>query len=195
MEDRHVILKAFPNLPGSSWIGVYDGNGGEEAAEYALIAASCLISSPRFAKNKLHEFVVKQPALSSDRAGALRQAFIEADQAFLALCESKLWVLSHVEAQLCFLLTLVSSGQRHYRSWHLRNRWVSVYRQCRSQSASLALLLLSVIMTGDCRAVLGRSGACVPLSYDHKPLNPTEATRIRNAGLSVDSDGRVLIGR
>ncbi|KAJ3095493.1 Protein phosphatase 2C 2 [Phlyctochytrium planicorne] len=43
---------------------------------------------------------------------------------------------------------------------------------------------------GDSRAVLSRQGKAHPLSYDHKPLNPDEASRIRAAGGFVEF-GRV----
>merc|ERR1719379_2155644 len=35
---------------------------------------------------------------------------------------------------------------------------------------------------GDSRAVLCRAGTAVPMSEDHKPMNPPERTRIRSAG-------------
>jgi serine/threonine protein phosphatase PrpC len=43
---------------------------------------------------------------------------------------------------------------------------------------------------GDSRAVLCRSGKAVPLSFDHKPDNPQEHSRIEKAGGIVDQ-GRI----
>ncbi|KAJ3116027.1 Protein phosphatase 2C 2 [Phlyctochytrium bullatum] len=43
---------------------------------------------------------------------------------------------------------------------------------------------------GDSRAVLSRLGKAVPLSHDHKPVNPEEQARIKNAGGYVEF-GRV----
>mmetsp|Transcript_1222 Transcript_1222/g.1881 ORF Transcript_1222/g.1881 Transcript_1222/m.1881 type:complete len:125 (+) Transcript_1222:451-825(+) len=49
---------------------------------------------------------------------------------------------------------------------------------------------LFVANAGDSRCVLGRSGTCVPLSFDHKPENQVEIERIHAAG-SVITEGRV----
>lgn len=43
---------------------------------------------------------------------------------------------------------------------------------------------------GDCRAVLCREGKPVQLSFDHKPKNPDEETRIVRAGAQVEN-GRI----
>ncbi|WFC99108.1 protein-serine/threonine phosphatase [Malassezia yamatoensis] len=42
--------------------------------------------------------------------------------------------------------------------------------------------------SGDSRCVLGLSGGAKPLSYDHKPSNPDEHSRILNAGGFVEFD-------
>ena len=39
---------------------------------------------------------------------------------------------------------------------------------------------------GDSRAVLSCGGTAVPLSFDHKPENPAEKSRIQNAGGFVE---------
>ena len=39
--------------------------------------------------------------------------------------------------------------------------------------------------TGDSRAVMSRAGACIELSFDHKPYNPKEKERIEKAGGQV----------
>lgn len=52
--------------------------------------------------------------------------------------------------------------------------------------------VLTVANAGDSRAVLCRGGGVtVPLSFDHKPMQVTEMTRIRHAGGFVNSFGRV----
>ena len=50
---------------------------------------------------------------------------------------------------------------------------------------------LTVANAGDSRAVLCRGGTTYPLSYDHKPLQERELTRIRAAGGFVNHFGRV----
>ena len=44
---------------------------------------------------------------------------------------------------------------------------------------------------GDSRAILGQGGKATPLSFDHKPTNPTERLRITKAGSFVNGEGRV----
>ena len=43
---------------------------------------------------------------------------------------------------------------------------------------------------GDSRAVLCRGGKAIPLSYDHKPEQPQESSRIEKAGGTVEK-GRI----
>ena len=47
-----------------------------------------------------------------------------------------------------------------------------------------------VANAGDSRAVMGKGGKAVPLSFDHKPENPTEIERIEKAGSTI-TEGRV----
>lgn len=61
-------------------------------------------------------------------------------------------------------------------------------------TATVAVLVgktLTVANAGDSRAVLCRKGMAYPLSFDHKPLQERELTRIRNAGGFVNQFGRV----
>jgi hypothetical protein len=61
-------------------------------------------------------------------------------------------------------------------------------------TAVVAVLLektVTVANAGDSRAVLCRNGVAFPLSFDHKPLQERELTRIRNAGGFVNHFGRV----
>jgi hypothetical protein len=50
---------------------------------------------------------------------------------------------------------------------------------------------IAVANAGDSRAVLCRDGNAFPLSYDHKPQQERELTRIRNAGGFVNQYGRI----
>lgn len=44
---------------------------------------------------------------------------------------------------------------------------------------------------GDSRSVMGSMGKATALSFDHKPTNPSERTRIQRAGSFVNAEGRV----
>jgi hypothetical protein len=60
----------------------------------------------------------------------------------------------------------------------------------RGGAAAIALMVtesyLYVANAGDCRAVLCRGGQSMPLSSDHKPMNPSELRRIVAAGGKVE---------
>jgi len=47
-----------------------------------------------------------------------------------------------------------------------------------------------VANAGDSRCVMGRAGTAIPLSFDHKPENEEERTRIERAGSTI-TEGRV----
>lgn len=50
---------------------------------------------------------------------------------------------------------------------------------------------LIVANAGDSRCVVSEKGKAVDMSYDHKPEDELELTRIKNAGGKVTMDGRV----
>lgn len=49
---------------------------------------------------------------------------------------------------------------------------------------------IHVANAGDSRCVMGRAGTAIPLSFDHKPENEEERTRIERAGSTI-TEGRV----
>uniref|UniRef100_A0A2K5C0W3 Protein phosphatase, Mg2+/Mn2+ dependent 1F n=1 Tax=Aotus nancymaae TaxID=37293 RepID=A0A2K5C0W3_AOTNA len=75
MEDRHVSLPAFNQLFGLSdpvdraYFAVFDGHGGVDAARYAAV--------------HVHTNTAHHPELSTDPAGALKEAFQHTDRMFL----------------------------------------------------------------------------------------------------------------
>nr|XP_023415167.1 protein phosphatase 1F isoform X2 [Loxodonta africana] len=75
MEDRHVSMPAFNQLFGLSdpvdraYFAVFDGHGGVDAA--------------KFAATHVHANAARQPGLTLDPAGALREAFRLTDEMFL----------------------------------------------------------------------------------------------------------------
>lgn len=58
-----------------------------------------------------------------------------------------------------------------------------------SQAQQSAMLYCA--NAGDSRSVMGSLGKATALSFDHKPTNPTERTRIQRAGGFVNGEGRV----
>ena len=65
-------------------------------------------------------------------------------------------------------------------------------------TAVVALLVgreLYVANAGDSRCVVCRDGKAIEMSYDHKPEDEIERTRINKAGGRVTQDGRVNGGK
>lgn len=77
MEDRHCSVAPLPGAlnSGCSFFGVYDGHGGDEAAEYC-------------SKN-LSEFLVRNSKLRENPGAALLKAYEKADKKFCAIANKK----------------------------------------------------------------------------------------------------------
>jgi len=106
---------------------------------------------------------------------ALRESFIALDQA----------LREHVSALVGEALT---------------PKFLKMKRICRDKEATSGCTALATVVTpsalvcanaGDSRCVLVSRGDGIPLSHDHKPVLPEESERIRAAGGSVCSRGRV----
>ena len=67
----------------------------------------------------------------------------------------------------------------------------SSFAGCTAVFAMIHDNVLYVANAGDSRAVLGRAGTAVDMTYDHKPDNPEEFARITKAGGTVE-DGRIM---
>ncbi|XP_051912485.1 uncharacterized protein LOC127594762 [Hippocampus zosterae] len=80
--------------PHCSFFGVYDGHGGTACAD--------------FLRDNLHQFVVRQKAFPFDPREAIRRGFLEAETAFLQLCEKN----SEVSGSCAIVLMVI--GQDCY---------------------------------------------------------------------------------
>ncbi|CAD7082370.1 unnamed protein product [Hermetia illucens] len=69
MEDSHTHILSLPDDPGTAFFGVYDGHGGASVAQYA-------------GKN-LHKFIVKRPEYKTNIEVAMKQAFLDIDDAMV----------------------------------------------------------------------------------------------------------------
>lgn len=70
MEDAHTHILSLPDDPGTAFFAVFDGHGGAKVAEYA--------------GRHLHKYVTaREEYKDGDVAEALRQAFLEIDEAML----------------------------------------------------------------------------------------------------------------
>ncbi|CAK9436355.1 uncharacterized protein LODBEIA_P09130 [Lodderomyces beijingensis] len=125
-----------------AFFGVYDGHGGEKAA--------------LFAGEHLHHIIKDTAAFKNgDYINALRQGFLDCDQA----------ILKDV------FMRDDESG-------------------CAATSAIITPKTIACGNAGDSRTIMSINGYAKALSYDHKPANEGEKTRITAAGGYVDM-GRV----
>lgn len=74
-------------------------------------------------------------------------------------------------------------------------KWINYAqtKDCNDGSTGLCIIVnnnrIIVANTGDCRALMNRSGKCIELSRDHRPTDPEEMKRIE------DNGGKVIGGR
>ncbi|XP_059612157.1 probable protein phosphatase 2C T23F11.1 [Phlebotomus argentipes] len=69
MEDSHTHILSLPDDPEAAFFAVYDGHGGANVAQYA--------------GKHLHKFIVKRPEYEENPGEAMKQAFLDIDDAML----------------------------------------------------------------------------------------------------------------
>lgn len=69
MEDSHTHILSLPDDPDTTWFSVFDGHGGSIVAKYA--------------SKHLHKYVTQRPEFPNDIPEALRQGFLDIDNAML----------------------------------------------------------------------------------------------------------------
>ena len=161
MEDAHTTLlnlalldSTSPNAtppPGSkhiSFFAVYDGHGGQSVAKYSGA--------------QLHRKIIADENFSKGNyALAIKYGFLKCDQD-LRSGGCVYWMLSTISTPDSAFLNLDPS-----------------YANDPSGCTAVAAVItddwrILVGNAGDSRAVLSSNGIAVPLSYDHKPVNPGE---------------------
>lgn len=69
MEDSHTHILSLPDDPATTWFSVFDGHGGSIVAKYA--------------SKHLHKYVIQRPEFPEDIPAALKQGFLDIDNAML----------------------------------------------------------------------------------------------------------------
>ena len=157
MEDAVSIRPEF--LPGHHFFGVFDGHG------CSHVATSC--------GERMHEIVVEE-------AGGARSSGSDDADRWMGVMERS---FARMDAEA------VSSRSR--ASGAPTCRCELQLPKCDHVGSTAVVAVvgprhLVVANCGDSRAVIGRGGAAIPLSSDHKPDRPDELERIQAAG------GRVI---
>ncbi|CAI5728423.1 unnamed protein product [Peronospora effusa] len=75
MEDRHTAIASLNGDPNQSFYGIFDGHGGEGAADYC-VQAMC-------------QNVIREPSFNKEPVEALKNGFLRTDQEYLQLASRK----------------------------------------------------------------------------------------------------------
>jgi len=171
---------------GKQIFGVFDGHGGGEVA--------------KFAKKHFEEGLRKiEEFKQSDFKEGLRKGFLQVD---IALNNGGLDEVAQTKREnppakspLMKILGDVTGKNRSAAAAISEEEEDDLALDSIGCTANVVMIdyhenKVWVANAGDSRCVMGRSGTCVPLSFDHKPECEVEIARIQAAG-SVITEGRV----
>jgi len=225
MEDYHVAipsLKVIDRRNGKTEIelndhavfGVLDGHGGTFTAEYAGKNFNRILCS----RKEWTEYVALDKSLRSESPGigllkkALTGAFVDIDEELSKIHRERISKFSNFQQRT----SSKSNGQRpHSRNNSFRKSGSRENRLPplpsyhseriildRSGSTAVVVLLTPTHIlcanAGDSRSILCRGGKALPLSFDHKPSNAVEQSRVNEAGGFVRMrriDGDLAVSR
>jgi len=160
MEDAH-ISTFDTNL---SLFGVFDGHGGSEVASYT--------------KNIILQTITNSPHYLKDWKQCLTTTFLDIDKSLTTEQGQKALYAISKENGKSEEYGSVSEDAIHFNVG------------CTSCVALISGGEIYVANAGDSRCVMGKGGAAMEMSYDHKPSNEVEMNRIIKANGFVE-DNRV----
>jgi len=168
MEDSHTLVGAIPALPSLGFFGVYDGHGGAYTSAYAGNHLLNIFSER--AEFKSYITMSEDQKNSSEGIELVKNA------------------LSNTFLQIDELMLAESDEQRDPRD--------------RSGCTCIVVIVtpkhIICSNAGDSRACYSKGGKSVPLSFDHKPNDAEEHSRIDRAGGYVSMrrvDGDLAVSR
>nr|XP_031535414.1 protein phosphatase 1L isoform X1 [Vicugna pacos] len=192
MEDRFEVLTDLANKTHPSIFGIFDGHGGETAAEYvkSRLPEALKQHLQDYEKDKensvlSYQTILEQQILSIDRE-MLEKLTVSYDEAGVkALVAGEVGSPTHVS-----LHWTRSLGWR--KEFGAGLGW-NFSPPPSSTTCLIALLSdkdLTVANVGDSRGVLcDKDGNAIPLSHDHKPYQLKERKRIKRAGGFISFNG------
>ncbi|KAG5190866.1 phosphatase 2C-like domain-containing protein [Tribonema minus] len=196
MEDAHIICPRLADLPGHSFVAVFDGHGGAACARFAAQTMPQLVEDTQeFRRYKLE---LKSRAHDGSSGGgdagnsglieqALRQAFIEYDNAVRRDPASAV-VAGKVKFKTASALKDPATAV------------VSGVSGCAAVCAVITPRFVALAHAGDSRAIVCSGGSVVAATKDHKPRSPHESGRIIAGGgtdhkpSSPHESGRIVAG-
>mmetsp|Transcript_14100 Transcript_14100/g.17823 ORF Transcript_14100/g.17823 Transcript_14100/m.17823 type:complete len:382 (-) Transcript_14100:85-1230(-) len=210
MEDTHILepsLKLSEELTDHALFAVFDGHGGYFTSQYVSENFTRILTK----RSEWKKYLSMTPSTRSEVPGvqllkdAMTNAFTDMDHEL-----EKIYVeqLSKID------LTSVRRKRRgdarppnddsrdENNSREDGQRMIEKILLDRSGTTAVSVLLTPTHIicsnAGDSRAILCRGGTSFPLSFDHKPINPTEITRVNDAGGFVRMkriDGDLAVSR
>jgi Serine/threonine protein phosphatase len=218
MEDTHILSPSlnipvknkFKVLADHGLFCVFDGHGGNFTSDYASKNFSRIFTS----RPELQSYVKMSEQERREVPGlkllkdALRGAFFDIDTELKLLYQKR---INSYESERMSTAT----NERQTRSNCLDderdaddtrrdNAPQQLHKILVDRSGSTAVMVLLTphhiicCNAGDSRAILCKGGQALPLSFDHKPNNPTEINRVKEAGGFVKYkrvDGDLAVSR
>ena len=180
MEDAH-ILAEMPSAAKHTMLAVFDGHGGSGAAKYAAANLISVVEKSESWNAYLKEFEEGgEGAGSAELIGeALKEAFMQID---LDIRKAQDEDKDRVRDQQ----DLKAGG------------WDTDTSGCTAVVCIVNPRYIVCSNAGDSRCVMGTENTTKPLSDDHKPMNPSELTRIEAAGGYVSNnrvEGNLAVSR
>ena len=209
MEDTHILepsLKVKEELQDHAFFGVFDGHGGYFTSQHVSENLNRILTS----RVEWDKYVALSTSARTEVKGiqllkdALTNAYIDMDKE-----------LEKIYVERLSKLDLTAVRRRNRRNSTAKDDSRDENSSRDEEKPVMERLLLdrsgttavSVLLTpthiicsnaGDSRAILCRDGMALPLSFDHKPVNPTEISRVNAAGGFVKMkriDGDLAVSR
>ncbi|KAK0242007.1 phosphatase 2C-like domain-containing protein [Armillaria nabsnona] len=189
MEDTHAFIVDFDSVKGQGYFGVFDGHGNKHVAEWCghyfhQMFLGAMHDHPSLAPEKvLHKAfrrvddTLKKHSLQSEQVA---ESGSTAVVAFLRMEDEDGTQSSFTSSSVPGNASSSSPSPSTSRS--------SGQRRIPPENAKRVLYCANA---GDARAVLCRNGTAIRLTQDHKVTDPSEGSRIRQAG-GVIMRGRVF---
>ncbi len=202
MEDTHILepcLKVGEKLEDHAFFGVFDGHGGYFTSQYVSENFSHILTH----RPEWKKYLTLSKSARSEVPGiqllkdALTNAYLDMDK---ELENIYLHQLSKIDLSAVSRKRTKRSMVADSRG-HDKQAIDKLYLDRSGTTAVSVLLTPTHIIcsnAGDSRAILCRDGNALPLSFDHKPVNPTEISRVFDAGGFVRMkriDGDLAVSR
>ncbi len=211
MEDTHILepsLKLSEELMDHALFAVFDGHGGYFTSQYVSENfTQILIKRPEWKK-----YLSMSASTRSEVPGiqilkdAMSNAFTDMDHELEKIYVEQLSKLDFNSVRRKSKRLSVKGPNDDSRDEsNVRDEAPKVMEKIlldRSGTTAVSVLLTPTHIiccnAGDSRAILCREGKAYPLSFDHKPINPTEISRVHAAGGFVRMkriDGDLAVSR